>query len=208
MVEVIMTASRKPTKRSINRDFAADWRLFDRSEKAQQILARCPQIEDELRARPTKILPVLRVARLFNISERLLWKWIEQQVLSTYRRPSKRPENYKKGIKTKSIRDFLCNLAACGEMRDQRDECGWSDRRRVKTRTAPAVAKCREGMKTLKSWEPTPRQYADAVGVSVSTVYRMLNDQRLNSYRPTKKRIRICGFSIKRRKSLLTRKKR
>ena len=146
----------------------ADWKLFGRSESFRRILLRRSQIESALLSRPMKILPVRYVARLFHVSERLLWKWIKQRVLSTRRRSSEHPEHFKKGISLWVVQDFLRRLNRCGELQDLIDESSDSPRQRTWTRSAPAKTKCQEGEKLLHGWTPTPRQYAEAVGVSVS----------------------------------------
>lgn len=184
----------------------ADWRLFFRSEAFRRILVHRPCIESALRAHPMKILPVRYVARLFHVSERLLWNWIEQRVLSTCRRSSKHPEHHKKGITLRVVQEFLRRLDKCGERRRRTEESGGSLERRTRTRSAPAKMKCQEGEKLLRGWTPTPRQYADAVGVSVSTVYRLLREERLSYYRPTKRRIVLCHLLHKNRNRLLTRR--
>ena len=155
-----------------------------------------------------KVLPARYVARLFQVSERLLWKWIEQKVLSTRHRPAKHPEHHKKGITLRVVQEFLRRSGQCGEMQNRIDKLRDRPRRRTETRQAPARVRCQEGEKLLRSWTPTPRQYAEAVGVSVSTVYRMLHDGRLHSFRPTKKRIALCHFFHKNRNKVLTRKTR
>lgn len=186
-----------------------DWRLFDRSEAARRVLGRKGWIEAELRARPMKVLPVRRVARLFSLSERLLWVWIGRKVLPARRRPSKCHTPLKSGVTERAVREFLRRLARCGEMSDFVEKHRWpSDRPRTKARQRPANKKCQEGEKMLRGWNPIPREYAEAVGVSVSTVYRLLNDGRLSCYRPSNHRIKICRFFDKKRKSALTRKTR
>ena len=105
-----------------------------------------------------------------------------------------------------SVQEFLRRLDKCGERRRRTEESGGSLELRTWTRSAPAKMKCQEGEKLLRGWTPTPRQYADAVGVSVSTVYRLLREERLSYYRPTKRRIVLCHLFHKNRNRLLTRR--
>lgn len=197
------------TRRGLDTMREEDWLLFNGSEAARRVLERRKLIEAELCARPMKVLPVRRVARLFGLSERTLWVWIKRGVLSTRRRPRERPTHLKSGITERAVREFLRRLARCGAARNFVEEHRWPpDRPRTKARRRPANEKCQEGDKMLRERNPTPREYAEAVGVSVSTVYRLLYDRRLFGYRPSKHRIRLCHFCDKRRKSALTRKSR
>ena len=183
---------------------AHDLRFFDRSEAAQRILDLRPQIESELRAYPMKIWPISRVARLFHISESQLWKWIYQKVISTYHRPS-REGRFKKGIAAKAIKGFLRRLSKCRDKQRLRAEWSEFSHQRVKFRERPAAEKCLAACRAgLDRQGLNPRQFAEAAGVSIASVHRMLRDGYLESYLRTPYRIIVCDIFTKIRKRRLT----
>ena len=163
--------------------------LLRRSRLAHAILARSDRIGQRLLEENRKVWPTAQVARLFGISERLLWKWIKEGVLPAFRPPTDR---HRVGIATETIRDFLRRLARDMEPGAAPGTC----------RARPAEARCREEMRGLgRGKELSPRQFAEAAGVSVSTVHRCLQAGLLSSRRPTDHRIRISIRGKKRGKN-------
>jgi hypothetical protein len=55
---------------------SATLRLLDRSKAALALARKAKKLQYLVRRSNTKVWPIARVARLFEISERLLWKWI------------------------------------------------------------------------------------------------------------------------------------
>lgn len=173
---------------------SATLRLLDRSPKALGLARRALDLQRAMRQQNRKIWPVARVAGLFNISERLLWKWIAAGSLTLYRRPTL---HHKKGLTVRSVLTFLKQLDDYGVF--------VSDVRNNRRRSAEA--KSREVANQLRVDEQlTPREFADRANVSVTTVHRCVLIGLLDTQRPTPHRIRICHWSAKYRKKRLTAK--
>ncbi len=170
-------------------------KLLWRSPKALELSRRRSGIQSELRSQKLKVWPVARVARLFNISERLLWQWIAAGCLPRYRRPTK---SHKKGITSSAIRSFVKHLG----------EHGIYVADRTRSRMRPAEEKCRQIASRLKPEERlTPEKFAARANVSLATVHRLLVARVISAHRPTPRRIRICHWSEKYTKKHLTAKK-
>lgn len=169
--------------------------LLDRSPKTLALARSSLELQRAVRRQNLKVWPVARVARLFDISERLLWKWIAAGALTMYRPPTR---HYKKGLTARSLLAFLKQLqdhgALVSDVTNRRRRC--------------AQTKCREVASGLGVDEQlTPRQFADRAGVSVTTVHRSLTVGLLDTRRPTPHRIRICHWSAKYQKKRLTAKR-
>jgi hypothetical protein len=158
-------------------------------------LARtAPKLQQAVRQQNRKVWPLAHVAGLFEISERLLWKWVAAGILTRYRRPT---THHKKGLTAKSLLTFLKQLQEYGAFIEEVR----NDRRRS------AEAKSREVARQLGVDEQlTPRQFADRAKVSLTTVHRCVFIGSLDTQRPTPHRIRICHWSAKYRKKRLTAK--
>jgi hypothetical protein len=171
------------------------WDLFERSPLAHAILDRRDWIKQQLRRKERKVWPTARVAWLFGVSERLLWKWIGRDIVPTYRRPT---ERHRKGITARAIKEFLRQLEECASFGiELRRERKWSAWERGKE----------EAGKLREDEELTPAQFAARAGISVATVYRLVADGVVHNERPTEHRIKICHWQRKYRRKPLTRKK-
>jgi AraC-like DNA-binding protein len=166
------------------------------SHAARRILQDRARIESQLAATTRKVWPVARVARFFEVSERLVWNWIASGVLRRYRPPSR---SHRKGVTSTAIQAFLRDLeqyASFGiELTRERRRPAWER----------GIAEAR---KLREDEELTPAQFAARAGISVATVHRLLADKVLHSERPTAHRIKICHrWREKYRKKRLTGKK-
>lgn len=180
--------------RTPNRE-AAVWHLIRRSPAARALSERQTEIALRLRSEKIKVWSVARVARLFEISERLLWKWIADGCIRRYRRSAK---NRRKGISAIAIVDFLAKLSDCASY-----SFGFKS-----SRTRRAEAKCREMANQLRpEVQLNPQQFAARAGVSTTTVHRLLRTGLLYAQRPSPHRARICHPPEKFRKKRLTGKK-
>jgi hypothetical protein len=174
---------------------AAVWHLIRRSPAARTLSTRQSEITLRLRSDKTKVWSIARVARLFEISERLLWKWIADGCIRRYRRPTR---NHRKGITATAICGFLSHLHGCASY-----SVGFKS-----NRTRRAEDKCRELANRLQPEEQlTPQRFAARAGVSTTTVHRLLGTGLLFAKRPSPHRAKICHPSEKFRKNRLTGKK-
>lgn len=173
----------------------AVWHLYRTSDAARAILDRQTGIKVRLRTAQRKIWPVAQVARLFEISERLLWKWISDGCISRYRRPTK---HHRSGITANAIRAFLRELddgASYG--------IGYQN-----TRRRPAEEKGRAIARGLSVGAAlTPKEFATRAGISPTTVRRLAGSGVVYAQRPTPCRIKICDPSERFRRKRLTGRK-
>jgi transposase-like protein len=159
-----------------------------------RILERRSQIESALRAKPRRVWPFATVARLFGISPSLLRKWVEQGLLSRFRRPS---DQHRPGLTERAIRRFLDAVATESE----------SGVELFRERARPAEEKCRKAKTGLRAREAlSPAEFAARAGVAVTTVLRLLAEGTLNAWYPTPHRPKICTWMEKERRIRLTRK--
>lgn len=84
------------------------YRLLRSSPAAWKIIESRAAIEHHLRSRPRRVWPCATIAKLFGISPGLLRKWIDQGLLSRFRRPS---EHHRPGLTARSVQSFLRELA-------------------------------------------------------------------------------------------------
>lgn len=181
-------------RRSKNKQLSAGLLLL-RSPTALALATRRSKIQPRLRAEAKKVWPVAQVARLFEISERLLWDWITEGFLSRNRRPIR---NYQKGITTDAIRKFLKHL----------EESSYLGENLRRSRKRAAADRCKNMARQLQPEEQlTPRQFAMRARVSLSTVRRLVAGGILCGHRPTPSRIKLCHPSQKYGKKRLTAKK-
>jgi transposase-like protein len=152
-------------------------------------------IKVRLRAAQRKMWPVAHVARLFEVSERLLWKWISDGCINRYRRPTK---HHRSGITAKAIGGFLKKLDDCASY-----GIGYQNRRR-----RPAEEKGRAIASGLPLGAAlTPKEFAARAGISPTTARRLAESGFVYALRPTPRRIKICHPSERFRKKRLTRQK-
>lgn len=175
---------------------ASVWDLYRRSDAARAILDRRSAIEARLRVEKRKVWPVARVARLFDISARLLWMWISKGCIRPYRQPTK---NHRPGISAKAIRALLNQLEGAASHSPQYT----NSRRRM------AEEKCRATANSMERGEElTPKRFAARARVSQTTVHRLIGSGLLYARRPTPHRKRICHPSEQFKKKRLTGKER
>ena len=133
--------------------------LLQKSPAAQQIAGRRPEIEMELRARPRKIWSVAKVARMFKISPRLLWQWIEAGYLNKHQPAPKRRKDvrcerlnaHRKGLSQHSLVKFLKELEHTARTMVPHP----------RPRLSPATHRCRELFRGLDHKDrPTPLEFA------------------------------------------------
>lgn len=86
---------------------------FRRSVALQRLANDCVRLGKGIKAEPRKIVSVARMARMLEISNRLLWKWVDQGWVNTYNRPS---EYHRKGISKSAFSRFLGRLVQCQAM--------------------------------------------------------------------------------------------
>lgn len=180
---------------TIDAQRSATLQMLSRSGAALALARRGADITGEIRRAKVKVWSVARAARLFGISERLLWKWIAAGCLPKYRRPT---VHHRKGITTRALVTFVKQVQTYGEFIEEPRR----DRRRR------AESKCREVANQLNRGEHlTPRQFASRSRVAVTTVHRLIALGFVDSYRPTEHRLRVCHWSEKYRRKRLTAKK-
>jgi transposase-like protein len=151
-------------------------------------------IESALHAKPKRVWPFATVARLFGISPSLLRKWVEQDLLSRFRRPT---EHHRPGLTERAIRRFLAAVATESE----------SGVELFRERARPAEEKCRTAKTELQAGEAlSPAEFAARAGVAVTTVHRLLAEGSLQAWYPTPHRPKICTSIEKNRRKSLTRK--
>lgn len=168
--------------------------LLRNSSAVWRILERRSFIESSLRTKPRRVWPFATVARLFGISPSLLRKWVEQDILSQFQRPT---EHHRPGLTKRAIRRFLAAVAAESNFGVQL----------FRERARPAEKRCRETVRGLQSGEVVPpAKFASRAGVAVTTVHRLVAMGRLQAWYPTPHRPKICTWAEKDRRNLLTRK--
>lgn len=159
---------------------SAVWELYRRSDAARAILDRQSEIQSRLRNDKRKVWPVARVSRLFEISVRLLWRWISKGCINLFRRPTK---HHRPGISANAIRSLLKQLHEVASY-----SLGYT-----KGRRRAAEVKCRAAVKALEADEElTPKEFATRARISQTTVHRLINSGFLYARRPTPHRKRIC----------------
>lgn len=169
--------------------------LLSGSRAAHAVRERQSEIEAGLREAKCKVWPVARVARLFGVSVRLLWQWIETGMIATYRRPT---PHHRKGITAAAIREFLGCLERQGLCVRPRRQC-----------RRPAWEKCQQAFRALAEDELlTPREFAAHAGVSVATVWRATRTGNLPALWQTRRLRRICRKPHIHKKKSLTPKSR
>lgn len=175
------------------RRLAALNRLLSYSPAAHGVRDRQREITAKLHDDQRKVWPFARAARLLGISPRLLWQWIGDGLLSTYRRPT---EHHRKGITAQALRNFLDGLHR-----------GWSYSGAKRRCPRPAQEKCQQALRALAEKELlTPREFATRAGVSVATVWRATASRRLPALWETCRLRKICRDPHLHQKKPLTRK--
>ena len=168
-------------------------RLLSYSPAAHKVRGRKVEIEEKLDREQRKVWPVARAARLLGISPRLLWQWIGDGLLPTYRRPT---EHHRKGITALALRAFLTQLSQA-----------WSCNAPQRRCPHPAQEKCRQALQALAEKELlSPRQFAARAGVSVATVWRATAARQLPALWKNRRLRQICRNPHFHRKKSLTRK--
>lgn len=154
--------------------------LIRTSALAREVFRNRRWIQKRLNSENRRVWPVAKVARIFGVSERLLWNWIESGLLRT-----QRPQPFhKRGISKPAAVRFLKLLEKEG------DECGFGDYGSIFGSPAgrPDIAM----RKIRRAWHGsnglTPCQFAGRAGVSRTTVMRAIHDGDLNAWNPTPRR--------------------
>jgi len=132
---------------------------------------------------PRKIVPVAWLAREFGVSTRLLWRWIGDDLL----RKAKGGVGCKRGVSRSEVKRFLKALEKAME---SSFEFGWIESRAGRPDTAQQ--RIRDARRNgLSGQGMNPRQFALAVGVSRSAVWRAIESGLLDAWRPTPHRTLI-----------------
>ena len=179
--------------------------LYPYSSALQRVERRLEFLRRDLGGDPRKVIPVAALARKFDISTRLLWKWIADGLLGAVRgKPKENEFRMKRGIPKKSALQFLKHLEdAAGVERDALAEWGEDRRFLPRDRFRPEVisragrpdtarrkirAACRRG---LDGQGKNPREFGEAAGVSRSAVWRAIEAGVLAAWHPTPHRTLI-----------------
>lgn len=162
-------------------------------------------LRKDLRRDERKTIPVAVLARKFDVSTRLFWKWIADGLLSAVR--GKQDENQfqiKRGVPKRAALTFLKHLQEAADLAS--DGFQWQsdfadyplrDRFRVEVdsragRPNTTMTKIRDARrKGFDGQGMNPRQFGEAVGVSRSAVWRAIKSGELASWNPTPHRILI-----------------
>lgn len=140
---------------------------FRRSDALQRIALDETRLRQIVKNDRRKIIPVAAIARWLGVSNRQMWKWIDQGWISTYSRPS---ESYRKGISKPGFTRFLNRVKEQAALAN--------DMLSTVPRGRPPVA--REKLRAAYRAEVvtagmTPKQCAEAVGISADSVCRALH---------------------------------
>jgi hypothetical protein len=164
--------------------------LLRRSPAAQQIAARCSEIDAIMRERPQKIWPVAKVARLFGISSRLLWKWIDEGALTRHK-PSREWRKDSSGNPLRCHRKGLTRQAVVKFVRGLADTAQFMAAH-PRPKSSPAKQRCLALFKGLNREDmPTPMEFASRAGVSISNVRRLIRYGWLKTAKVSRGRFRI-----------------
>jgi DNA invertase Pin-like site-specific DNA recombinase len=155
---------------------------FRRSPVLRRLAEQMGSLAAEIKAEHGKIIPVSKVARILNVSVRLLWKWIDQGWISTYKRPS---QSYKKGISKQGFTRFLKRLTEykgyaygmCSPLKRGRPPVAV-----LQVKNAYHSNLLQDGM--------TPDQCAKALGISRDSVLRAFKNGYVRSFKIS--RCRLC----------------
>jgi hypothetical protein len=164
----------------------AVYRLLENSFKARELARNARSIREILKRDRRRVLPVAFLSRQFSISVRLLWKWIAKGIFEPEKiRPKAR---LKPGIGRKAALDFLGHL-------EEKWIDSWEydvDVPASSGRPVTAVFKIQRFRRFENHGDGmTPREFAELVGVSRSSVMRAIEERSLDSWNPTPCRYRI-----------------
>lgn len=162
-------------------------------------------LRKDIRRDQRKTIPVAVLARKFDISTRLLWKWIADGLLSAVR--GKQNENQfqrKRGVPKRAALNFLKHLQEAADFASdcshwQSDFTDYLPRDRFRAaidsragRPDTAMTKIRDARrKGFEGQGMNPRQFGEAVGVSRSAVWRAIKAGELAAWNPTPHRVLI-----------------
>ena len=128
---------------------------------------------------PREVIPVAVMARIFGVSERLLWNWIEAGLLRT----QKPKPFHKRGVSKHAVLRFLNRLE-----RDAEDSFDDYESVFVSPAGRPNNAMRKIWGTLFKTSGLTPREFATRAGVSRTTVMRAIHEGALNAWNPTPRR--------------------
>lgn len=141
---------------------------------------------------PRTVLPAAELARLFNISTRLMWTWLAEGLIQR-QRPRDGCKHSKRGVLKRHALSFLKELATIAE--EFRSEA-WISGGRYRS-LAGRPSRAQEAI-SKQSWTTTSRtknltiaEFARLSGTSASSVRRAITDGRIDAYRSSPKRWRI-----------------
>ncbi len=170
---------------------------FRRSSALQRLAEERDSLAAMMKAESSKIVPVARVARILDVSVRLLWKWIDQGWVTTCKRPS---EHYRKGISKPAFTRFLNRLIQYQEQAQRYVSPvprGRPATARMRLRKAYLAGQVSDGM--------TAEQCASALGISTDSVLRTWRKGWVRSFKISACRSRLGDRSkAKRAKKKLT----
>ncbi len=170
-------------------------RLLASSRRAQWIARNAQAIRKGIERDQRAILPVAFLAREFSVSLRLLWNWIKKGMLKE-EKPSPKVK-LKPGVSRKGAIRFLRLLEEIS------NDCVFNYSWRPGGRPAVRKEKIRQAQTAgIRGNGMIPREYAELIGISRSSVMRSIKDHSLDSWRPTPSRYRIGRKprSVKKRK--------
>jgi hypothetical protein len=218
-----MSATREPRRNAADEILVS----YGYSSALQRVGCRLEYVRKGIRRDPRKVIPVAALARTFDISPRLLWKWIADGWIGRVRGEEKPGEmKRRRGVPKRAALQFLTHLERPASLYDDSnshfgghgDDDDWSPRSRVDSRAGrpdTAQQKIREARRMgIDGQGMNPRQFAEAVGVSRSAVWRAIHARTVDWWNPTPhrtligKRPRTPKKVGKRQKKSLTRKNR
>lgn len=183
---------------------------YRHSSALQRIGCSLKYICRDIRRDQRKLIPVTELARRFDVSRRLLWKWIAEGFIARGR--AKRSDGemkQKRGVPKRTVLRFLKMLESPASLFGNPDfypgdiETRWSPALRVVSRAGrpdTAQQKIREAKRIgLSGQGMNPRQFAKMVGVSRSAVWRAIESRHLPSWKPTPHRT-LIGYAPKKPK--------
>lgn len=165
-------------------------RLLRSSAAARRVADNAAGIREVLGARDRKTWPVATVAGIFGVSVRLLWQWIDAEVMRKAGPPGKwirsaegKPlQGMRSGISTTSLFEFLKAMERCHSIALYHPM----------PRKKPASTRCREAASNLPAGDnPTTPEFAARMGVSQVTVRRLMWKRMIPFYRTSPGRFRI-----------------
>ena len=172
---------------------------FRRSAELQRLAEEAPMLVARVRKDRRKVIPVAEVARMLDVSVRQLWLWIGRGWIDKpVQKPprgsleeGKRPAARRQGLMPGRLASFLKLL------QQVKMEVGWERQKVRRGRPARAEEKMRQAYRdfTLKTGM-SPVELARVIGVSPSTVRRLMHRGVVPHRRRTLCRYALEGSSL------------